>query len=330
MLKMKLSVIIPVYNVEKYIEKTIYSLYKQDLSEDEFEVILINDGSTDKSLDIICNLADKYNNIIILNQSNQGPSIARNNGIIKANGDYILFMDSDDLLINSSLSFMLNIAYKYQLDILKGDYVKANNIEIEKGIERSIPEKFTYIVKTGEQAFIEDYDPMYSYAVLNLFRKDYIISNKIFFLDGKFFEDVAYTIESYLKAKRFMAIPFKFYIYRQHNCSIMATMNLTKLFSMNDVIAYNYSHQYQLHLSHKAIEKLYFSLFASLIVNIWYLSHYRSLYPYRMEIINDLKKKVPNLSFKGSFKQRFVTFCYKYIPNIYISIRYCLAKTKFD
>ena len=114
MLKMKLSVIIPVYNVEKYIEKTIYSLYKQDLSEDEFEVILINDGSTDKSLDIICNLADKFNNIIILNQSNQGPSIARNNGIIKANGDYILFMDSDDLLINSSLSFMLNIAYKYQ------------------------------------------------------------------------------------------------------------------------------------------------------------------------------------------------------------------------
>lgn len=330
MLKMKLSVIIPVYNVEKYIEKTIYSLYKQDLSEDEFEIILINDGSTDKSLDIICNLADKYNNIIILNQSNQGPSIARNNGIIKANGDYILFMDSDDLLINSSLSFMLNIAYKYQLDILKGDYVKANNIEIEKGIERSIPEKFTYIVKTGEQAFIEDYDPMYSYAVLNLFRKDYIISNKIFFLDGKFFEDVAYTIESYLKAKRFMAIPLIYYIYRQHDSSIMATMNLKKIYSMNDIISYNYQLQFKLNLSSKALQKLYLSLYSSLIVNLWYLSHHRSLYPHRMEVINDLKKKVPNLFFNSSLKQRFVTFCYKYIPDLYIRIRYILAQKKYD
>lgn len=327
---LKLSIIIPVYNVKNYVGTCIESLYKQEISEKEFEIILINDGSTDNSLNIIQEYEKRYSNITIISQKNQGLSTTRNNGIKSAKGEYLLFVDSDDLIIDNTLKVMLHLAIQNQVDILKGDYVKANNQEIENGIEIANQNSYTpSSIKTGEQGFIEDYNPMYSYAVLNLYRREFIIKNQIYFLEGKYFEDVAYTIESYLKAQTFMAIPLQFYVYRQNDSSIMATMSVNKLYSMNDIIAYNHQQINKIPLSKKGMEKLNYSIYASMIVNLWYLSHHHSLYPHRMEVINDLKKKVPNLYFKGSLKQRFVSFCYTYFPDIYIRIRYLLATKKY-
>lgn len=331
MKELKLSIIIPVYNVEKYIEVCIESLYKQNISEDEFEIILINDGSTDNSLSIIQRFGIQHTNITVISQKNQGLSVTRNNGIKVAKGKYILFVDSDDLIIENSLKTLLDIAYSNQVDILKADYIKASDQEISEStyeITSQIP--INPIVKTGEQGFIEDYNPMYSYAVLNLYRREYIISQKLYFLEGKYFEDVAYTIEAYLKASKFIAIPLKFYVYRQNDSSIMATMNVKKLYSMNDIIAYNHQQKNKISLSKKGLEKLDYSIYASLIVNLWYLSHHRSLYPHRMEVINDLKKKIPGLYFKSTLKQHLVSFCYTYIPDLYIRIRYLLATKKYN
>lgn len=98
---MRFSIIIPVYNSEAYLNKTLDSVCLQDFS--DFEVICINDGSTDNSLNILLEYADKYHNIVIYNQQNAGPSIARNKGIEIANGEYILFVDSDDWLERSTI-----------------------------------------------------------------------------------------------------------------------------------------------------------------------------------------------------------------------------------
>ena len=84
-----LSIIIPIYNAEKYIQPCLESIYNQDLQESEFEVILINDGSTDNTSAIIHDFSTKHTNINIINQKNQGLSITRNNGIEKAVGEYI-------------------------------------------------------------------------------------------------------------------------------------------------------------------------------------------------------------------------------------------------
>lgn len=330
MKSLKLSIIIPVFNVEKYVGACIESLYKQGISEDEFEIILINDGSTDNSLGIIQEYEKQHTNITTISQKNQGLSATRNKGIKAAKGEYILFVDSDDLIIDNTLKGMLHIATQNQVDILKGDYVKANNQEFENGIEIANQNSYTpSTIKTGEQGFIEDYNPMYSYVWQFLFKRSFIIDNNLFFLEGKYFEDVAYTIEAYLKAKTFMSIPLQFYVYRQNDSSIMATMSVNKLYSMNDIIAYNHQQKNKIPLSKKGMEKLDYCIYASMIVNLWYLSHYHSLYPHRMEVIKDLNNKVPNLYFKGSLKQRFVSFCYTYFPDIYIRIRYLLATKKY-
>ena len=104
---MELSVIIPVYNVEKYIRTCIESIYRQGLSEDHFEVILINDGTQDRSMEVIADIIEAHKNITVINQENQGLSMARNNGIAIAKGEYILMPDSDDLLIENSLKPLL-------------------------------------------------------------------------------------------------------------------------------------------------------------------------------------------------------------------------------
>ena len=85
-----LSIIIPVYNVEKYIYKTLDSIYSQEYPQDEVEVIVINDGTPDSSIEIVEQFNKKYSNLIVVNQENQGLSGARNTGIHKAKGKYLI------------------------------------------------------------------------------------------------------------------------------------------------------------------------------------------------------------------------------------------------
>ena len=92
----KLSIIIPMYNVENFIERCLLSLVNQDISEDEFEIICVNDGSPDKSASIVELFQKDYDNIVLINQENQGVSCARNKGIDFAHGKFILFIDPDD------------------------------------------------------------------------------------------------------------------------------------------------------------------------------------------------------------------------------------------
>lgn len=115
---MKLSIIIPVYKVEKYIAKCIDSIMSQCISRDDYEVIIINDGSPDDSKQIILEYIQKYSNIIFIDQENQGVSIARNRGLDIAKGDYILFVDPDDSIHENSIDRVLNVAYKQNLDML--------------------------------------------------------------------------------------------------------------------------------------------------------------------------------------------------------------------
>lgn len=115
---MKLSIIIPIYKVEKYIEQCLYSIYDQKIDEFLFEVIAVNDGTPDNSMNIVKKYANKHKNLHVLNYENQGLSIARNLGLKKASGDYVWFVDSDDWLTNNSLSIVISHLSK-NYDVLK-------------------------------------------------------------------------------------------------------------------------------------------------------------------------------------------------------------------
>ena len=111
-----LSFIVPVYNVEKYLEECLDSLLEQDIPHEEYEIICVNDGSTDGSLEILRRYEEKYPNIRVIDQENGGLSAARNVGLVHAKGEYIWFVDSDDLVQNNCLLELQRISVKEKCD----------------------------------------------------------------------------------------------------------------------------------------------------------------------------------------------------------------------
>lgn len=133
---MKLSIIIPVYKVEEYVENCLKSIVAQDIPTDDYEIIVINDGSPDKSKEIILNFQKNQPNLIFIDQENQGVSVARNRGLEVAKGDYILFVDPDDTIEENSLRTILQHANEKAIDIM---YLGLNSYDEEGRFLNSYP-----------------------------------------------------------------------------------------------------------------------------------------------------------------------------------------------
>ena len=115
---MKLSIILPTYNMEKYLERCLDSVINQDIKKTDYEIIIINDESTDNSLQIAQKYALKHRNIIIHSKKNGGLGAARNTGLEIAKGEYIYFLDTDDYITENSLSSIIKIVKDHELEIL--------------------------------------------------------------------------------------------------------------------------------------------------------------------------------------------------------------------
>ena len=126
----KISVIIPAYNAEKYLSEALDSVVFQTMHDSDYEIIIVNDGSTDHTSDILHSYQKKYPNIIVCNKENGGPSSARNAGLDMARGEYIYFFDADDVLINDTLSALFSCAKEHHSDLIIGNYDVLNLYKI--------------------------------------------------------------------------------------------------------------------------------------------------------------------------------------------------------
>ena len=115
---MILSIIIPVYNVEPFVEKCIRSCEAQDASKDDYEIVVVNDGSKDNSVDVVNRVANEFENIRVLSQPNAGLSAARNTGMREAKGEYYMFVDSDDWIAENCLTKLIGKLRKERPDDL--------------------------------------------------------------------------------------------------------------------------------------------------------------------------------------------------------------------
>ena len=200
---LQLTIIVPVYNVEKYIRPCIESIFKQGLDDADFEVIIVNDGTKDRSMEMINDIISQHDNISIITQENQGLSVARNNGIVAAKGEYILMPDSDDLLIENSLKPLLEISLESQADLIVADFLRLTDKEIEHKsdfIPHIIP--IVQAETTGHELFIGDIIPNECYVWRTLYRKEFIINNHLHFFPGIYFQDIPFTHECYLRAQK--------------------------------------------------------------------------------------------------------------------------------
>lgn len=201
---MKLSIIIPVYNVEGYIFRCIESLLNQDLDTSEFEIIIIDDGSTDSSITIAKSYQSKYRNVIIFNQENKGVGAARNKGIDLAKGDYIYFIDPDDYLANNVLKTILNVVEKYNHDILT---FESKTTTLSNFSNPGQPVKQSYdIEKVDGIRYIANnaFKNEIWWYVIN---REFLLNTRIKFIEGRWMEDAIFTASLFLKANSMSHIP---------------------------------------------------------------------------------------------------------------------------
>lgn len=221
-----ISVIVPVYMVEKYLSFCIDSILGQSYK--NFELILINDGSTDTSPEICQEYANKYKNISIINQENSGLSAARNVGIDNAKGKYIMFIDSDDYIHEKLLEILYGYICKYHVAISMCSYLKVND-EIDR---RKIP----LMAEDTIVNIIDDQGAMHmlleNQTTCVAWGKLYELElfNNLRFPAGKIMEDMFITPKIFKKAKIVAVSNEKLYFYNQEGISITKSdFNLKKL-----------------------------------------------------------------------------------------------------
>jgi len=312
----KVSIIVPVYNVEKYLRRCLDSLVNQTLK--DIEIIVVNDGSLDNSEDIILEYLKKYKNIKYYKKENGGLSDARNYGIKYAKGEYLAFVDSDDYVDYSMYSKM------YEKAILDNFSIVACNVDM-------VLENGEYIssVKSGLEDNIDIKDSMikvYPSAWNKIYKKE--LFNKVLFKKGIWFEDVEFLYRLYPYIKSIGIVEDELYHYVQREGAITKTFD-ERLFNYisnwNGIVDYykknNYYKDY-----YKEIEYCYIRyLYATFVKQALNYKDKKMFDKAVSEAILNVKRQFPkyrkNKYFYKSLKGIYLLIFNKYIANILYFIK---------
>lgn len=234
------SVVIPIYNVDKYLQRCVDSVLKQEF--DNIEIILVDDGSPDSSPQICDRYAKKDKRILAIHKQNGGLSSARNAGIKSANGKYIIFLDSDDFWEGENClnNIYARIKFKEQTDVLFYrcmDYSSITNTKLVSQKEYDCD-----FIKNNSRDEVLNYlfknELFPGAAWLIVTRRDFLIDNDLFFIEGIKAEDIDWLLNVFLKAQKFEAINDALYIYVKYRTdSITGTADIKSakdiLFTIN-------------------------------------------------------------------------------------------------
>ena len=323
---MKLSIIIPVCNVEQYIGPCLESIYRQGLSDKDFEVIVVNDGSTDNSMKVVEDIRLHHHNIQIIHQDHAGPSVCRNEGMEMAKGEYVLFVDSDDLLMDNGLTVLLKKALDTSADMVVADFMRLNDDEITSVYDSQVTDS-QVVDKTGLDYYVEDYDPeVGSFIWRILYKRTFLNENHIRLEPGVYYEDIPFLQECYLKAQRVIGVHLLYYIYRirQRSCTYSFTMK--NAMDYNTAIANSWRLTEMGNLPERVVTRqkkniyLFFNYAVDCIIGVFGDPSERK------KIVDDMIRKVPDLRFTGGVEPEVVSALFRTMPHTYI--RWRLFSTK--
>ena len=229
-MKPNISIIIPIYNVEQYIEECLQSVADQTMT-DGVECILVDDCGKDNSAEIAKQFIEAYHGNIkfgfVQREKNGGLSAARNSGIRVASGRYVYFLDSDDYLVPEAIETLLSLADKYDdVDLIPALYITNGKRDMSQFSEQSFPEfsDDQYLIKRS----LLDYDCIPVTAANRLIKRELILENNLWFKEGIIHEDNYWTFFLAKYVKRMAFCPEKLYYYRITPGSITNKINKEK------------------------------------------------------------------------------------------------------
>lgn len=301
---MDLSIIIPVYNVEKYL-KRCYDTISLDCNF-TYEILFVNDGSTDSSLEIIEEIASKASNVTVISQANQSLSVARNIGMKVAKGRYFIFLDSDDWLNFEKIQGLLSFTIKNDLDLLSYglEFFDENNNSL--GFREKHPITYNEIL-TGKELLIQGYQP--SSSCLFIYKKDFVIENNLSFYPKISQQDVEFTMRLLAKAGRVFFSEEIVYNYYRHTgtISMPKTKEMTEKYLSDSIIVSKLMKQNKIGVDDqeflKIIEKNYNSVVWNLLWRFLVKPKETSFF-FKEQCLKELKAK-KLYPIKGDLKTSF-------------------------
>lgn len=310
----KISVIVPVYNTEKYLHRCIDSILAQTFT--DFELLLIDDGSTDDSGDICDEYASLDKRIKVFHKENGGASSARNLGLDNACGNYLIFLDSDDFWIdNLFINVFHNLASKNNLDIVRGEYraIKENGETLWN--RETSRERLLYADKTlCNTDFLKYAVNGEFFLPLCLFKRS--LFSELRFEDGRMFLEDMLTLSTVLLVDvRCMYLPqYRFYAYRKRTQSASNIQSIKK-YSDSFSMCYEF-HEIMQKAKNKKLATYYHNY--SIMMYYWTLATVASDFPYNRisEIVNELKIKELHHDIRKWIRTGTLMF---YNPFFYIS-----------
>ncbi len=301
---MKLSIVIPVYKVEKYVEKCLRSCAKQDISSDEYEIIVINDGSPDKSLEIVKKIAKEYSNIHVLSQENQGLCQTRNKGLSLAKGDYIWFVDADDWIEKNVLKKLINYCTKNDLDILR---FCSSNVRNGKAVRRFNYEDCEKKLIKGKDALLKIHN---FHVQFSIYKRKFLLENNLSFYPGIIFcEDIEFNCRVWYMAHRVMFINDICYYYFINPNSAVQTNNPKKSFSFIkiceslDKFSKTVENRYKIYFHYRISDGIVRSLDNSGVMNSMQIKELNNSWKKHSYLFDHLK-----MSNKWRYKWRYYLF----------------------
>ena len=317
-----LSIIIPLYNCEKYIKHCLDSILAQGLNKSDFEIIIVDDGSVDNSYAIASAYATGHDNIIVVRQENQGVACTRNNALKMAKGNYVTFVDADDMLVGGSLAKLLRIAMENKAEMVKAAHIEVPQEALFEGY--SCNGSSTELM-SGDDAIVKVTKLKEGYCWGYLISRRLIADHKLFFPPKvSFMEDWAFITQAMLKCNTFINSDVLFYLYRRNTTSCVANMSTEKLLlgcRSIDIVS-----KASTNTTGAVRQKLTDNVCANVNIVLWFTIHYRRIFHDRKtitKVLVPLLKQVDSQFISRSLKP-FILF-----PNLYIVIRHLLAKRKY-
>ena len=315
-----ISVIIPVYNVENYLEECLNSVQHQTYT--NIEVILVNDGSTDKSKLICEHYCKEDSRFHLLNQENQGLSAARNNGVAASTGEFIAFVDSDDIILPNYLETLIHYMTD-EIDIVESQFTLSK----EEFLDERFKELMILFEGNSEEAVkIFPKHVLNVNAVTKLYRRS--IVEAVPYIDGVIFEDVYCGIGMLKYIRKIIKIDYKGYYYRQRQASIMHRTFTPKnldIFTVSDKLLEMYSDREEL--------LPYIASFLVHLATMHYQDYIRKGNPYA-KVYNQklaeyvaITKKNPEVA-KSSRMIRLYNLCPRYYNTILFPFYHFMWKWK--
>lgn len=214
---MKLSIVVPFYNAESHLERCLNSLLNQNISKSDYEIVLINDGSTDNGNQIADKFKKQYDNISVHSQKNKGLGATRNIGMQLAKGDYIYFIDADDYLAYNTLNIVLEHIVKHNLEIIGFSTLATDALDLFS----CSPQPLENLEVLSGNVFLATHKNHRLEAWWYVIKRDFLLKTNHKFEEGRFMEDAIFTFNIFLEANRTMFLPITIHRYVKSPNSIM-------------------------------------------------------------------------------------------------------------